>query len=163
MAKSRLLKDDIPIESALLKIKASDKICRRCIIPEDFRGKKLSSDNVCVYCEKNEITGKKHEIDEDEKKKLGQELTQKLLSVKNDKNKTYDVAVGFSGGKDSSYLIWKLKTELKLNVLAIVIDHSYFPEIVKKNISEIAQRIEVDVFCCNISKQFMDKFFNYIF
>ena len=71
----------------------------------------------------------------------------------------YDCVVGFSGGKDSTYLLWKLKNEYNLNVLAVVIDHGYFPDVTIENINELPRKMGIDVIKYNINTGFMDRFF----
>ncbi len=80
------------------------------------QGGKLDEDGRCDYCRSMSFTGIKKEVDP-LKKALTNQLNDILEQVKNT-GKFYDVAVGFSGGKDSAYLCHLLKEKYKLRVLA---------------------------------------------
>ena len=71
--------------------------------------------------------------------------------------------VGFSGGKDSTYLLWLLKNKYKLNVLAVVIDHGFFPDITCENIDLVQKKLGIDVIKYSINSGFMEQFFKYKF
>jgi len=135
---------------------------KKCILPSNFKDEGLNDEGECRYCQEMTFTGKKREVDAVEKGHLAKQLDYILKSARR-KGKFYDVAVGFSGGKDSVFLCHKLQQEYDLKVLAITIDHGYFPPTVKKNIAEVAQKLELDVLYHRIDQHFMDKFFKHQF
>jgi hypothetical protein len=55
----------------------------------------------------------------------------------------YDCIAGVSGGRDSSYLLHLLKTELRLNVLALFVDHGLIPEVMRENVRGITRALDV--------------------
>lgn len=48
-----------------------------------------------------------------------------LEKIVSEKGKEYDVAVMYSGGKDSAYLLYLLKEVYKLRVVAVMVDNGY--------------------------------------
>lgn len=62
---------------------------------------------------------------------LENEYLRKIIDKK--KGKKYDVAVMYTGGKDSSYLIYLLKEVYKLRLIAVTVDNGYeFPNNIAK-------------------------------
>lgn len=156
------LLDQISITEALTRSRQAMDVCEKCIVPDGFRGHSLDEDRHCTYCATDTLTGTKREVTDAQRAALRASFDERLSECKA-KGGLYDVAVGFSGGKDSTYLIWKLQHEYGLRVLGIVIDHSFFPDIVAKNIAETAQRLSLDTHYCHIDHGLMESFFKHKF
>lgn len=133
-------------------------LCQKCMLPGIYKNNYIHSDGICNYCKTNSLTGKKYEASRKEIHESTNELENALRHATSCR-RMYDVAVGFSGGKDSAYLCLKLKRDYGLRVLGIVIDHSFFPKVVVKNIAEISKKLDLDIFHYRISPSFMEKFF----
>lgn len=58
----------------------------------------------------------------------------------------YDALVGVSGGKDSTYVLYKLVTDYRLNVLAVTFDNGFLTDYAKKNIKTVIEKLGVDHF-----------------
>ena len=58
-------------------------------------------------------------------------LENKLLEHK--KNKNSDIVVGFSGGRDSSYMLHLLKTKYNMNPIAITYDWGMVTDLARRN------------------------------
>ena len=56
----------------------------------------------------------------------------------------YDCVVGFSGGKDSSYVLYRLKTHYRARVLAYTCDNGFLTPYAKDNIQRLTGNLEVD-------------------
>lgn len=69
---------------------------------------------------------------------MNQSFIEKLKKI-ND-NKDYDCLLMFSGGKDSSYLLYHLAVELQLKVLTVTLTHDFLPKETIENINSFAQR-----------------------
>lgn len=56
----------------------------------------------------------------------------------------YDCLVGFSGGKDSSYILYRLKSDYDVKVLSYTLDNGFLTDYAKKNIDAMVKRLEID-------------------
>ena len=119
------------------------QICSRCIFDSTLHGINFDNDGVCNYCRMIESlttqygTGQekgriKFEKIVDEIKKLG-------------RGKKYDVAVGVSGGTDSSYMLYLAK-EYGLRPLAVHYDNTFNSAIATQNIRRITAALSVDLY-----------------
>lgn len=107
--------------------------CTKCIMPENYPRIEFDEEGTCNFCNNPQ-----------EVEYLGPEaLKRKILS--SDSDREYDCVVGFSGGRDSSYLLYYLSSVLDLNVVALSIDNGYLPSETKNNIENIANRLNVDL------------------
>ncbi len=61
------------------------------------------------------------------------------------KNKPYDVAIGLSGGLDSSYVAYITKRKLDLRPLAIHVDGGWNSELAIRNIENICKKLDIDL------------------
>jgi 3'-phosphoadenosine 5'-phosphosulfate sulfotransferase (PAPS reductase)/FAD synthetase len=78
------------------------KRCTRCILPDFYPRINYDSDGVCNYCKED---SKKKPIDWNSRRN---EL-EKMISEAKSRKLPYDVLVPWSGGKDSTYVIYYLK------------------------------------------------------
>lgn len=85
------------------------RICKKCILPDNFKNTTFNEEGICNYCQSNITISKKVNISEEFKKEKSAEI-ERIISEQKGKAQ-YDCVVGFSGGKDSTYLLWKLKNE----------------------------------------------------
>ena len=115
------------------------KRCISCVIPETFPDIKFDSEGVCSLCSKFEE--QKAYIPSLEK------LTIKLNEIIN-KNKSvnpkYDALVAFSGGKDSTFLIYTLKARFGLNILAFTFDNGFISQHTFSNMRKVLKKLDVD-------------------
>lgn len=97
------------------------KRCMNCILPANYPGITFDEKGICHYC---------NEYEEADYAGLDS-FVKNLKSFnesKEDRNKEFDCVLGFSGGRDSTYLLYILQKELGLNVLAYSADHGYVPD-----------------------------------
>ena len=110
--------------------------CAKCIMPKNYPGISFDAEGVCNFCRKKRHMDYKGE----------EALKHSILEAgRNSSNLRYDCLVGFSGGRDSSYLLYLIKKVLKLRALAVTVDNGYLPTETKENISTIADRLQVDL------------------
>lgn len=57
------------------------------------------------------------------------------------KRKQHDVAVMYSGGKDSSYLLYYFSEVLKLRTIAVMVDTGYEAEYLLNHLSEFPEKL----------------------
>lgn len=112
------------------------KRCTKCILPGNYPGIVFDEQGVCNYCNTHEsftYLG-------------GAALKEKILAnAKSKPQSKYHCGVGFSGGRDSSYLLYYLSHVLNLKVIAFTIDNGFIPEETFSNIKNITSQLGVDL------------------
>ena len=68
----------------------------------------------------------------------------KLLKKYKSKKDKYDCIVPFSGGKDSTFALWYLVTQKKVNPLVVRFDHNFLRPTVQKNTQKTLTKLKVD-------------------
>lgn len=112
--------------------------CTKCILPITYPGITFDISGVCNHC-----------LAYKEKNYLGDRaLKTKITSYlknRNDRNFKYDCILGFSGGRDSSYLLYYLVKILNLKVIAYSLDNGFVPQQTKLNIKSMADQLSVPI------------------
>ncbi|HPR73406.1 MAG TPA: hypothetical protein PLX41_07055 [Bacteroidales bacterium] len=111
--------------------------CLKCGL-NVLHGIELDDSGICNYC--NTID-KYSEI----LSKIGMQenlLRERLESIHG--KGEYDCIVGLSGGKDSSYIIYRLKSHYRVRVLAFTCDNGFLTDSAIKNINSIIKDFEID-------------------
>ncbi len=104
------------------------RICSRCMIPETHETIMFDGEGVCNVCRQQEV--KQEKIDWATR---GRDLVE-LIEQYRGKNE-YDCLIPFSGGKDSTYTVYKLVTEYKVKPLVVSFDHGFLrPRIIENNV-----------------------------
>jgi hypothetical protein len=110
--------------------------CRKCIMPVNYPRIIFDNEGVCNFCtnqKRIEYQG-------------AEALKSKILSYRNiGGGSKYDCALGFSGGRDISYLLYYLSKVLNLNVIAFTIDNGNLPPDTQQNIKNITGLLNVDL------------------
>lgn len=115
------------------------KKCTRCGLPENWGITNFDENGVCNYCRFYDVVKDKLRDFERWEKVFADHLNQHKGKYK------YDAIVGFSGGKDSSYIVHKLKTQYQLKVLAVTVNFGFMPsEFALNNSKRVAKSLEVD-------------------
>jgi len=116
--------------------------CKRCILPESFPGIRFNSEGLCNVCEEyNQQWG---ELSESNWTSNRRKLDRILKNVRKlDRN--YDCLVPFSGGKDSTYVLYLCTRVLKLKVLAVNFSNGFQTAEALENIRKAAETLEVDL------------------
>lgn len=118
---------------------SSLRICTRCVSDTTIPGIRFDADGVCNYC---------HVHDEMDRRYPQGPRGQELLSRKVDRiraagrNRPYDIVVGVSGGRDSTYALDRI-VRLGLRPLAVHFDNGWNSEIAVSNIQQVTQRLGV--------------------
>ena len=107
------------------------KRCKKCILPINYPFIKFNKNDVCNYC-----TNFKN-------KKSKENEFLKILD-QHRSNKKYDCLVGLSGGRDSVYGLYQLKTKYKMNPLVYTYDWGMNGEISRLNISKICGMLGIE-------------------
>ncbi|KZL94087.1 N-acetyl sugar amidotransferase [Clostridium magnum] len=114
------------------------KRCSKCVTPETHETIFFNEEGVCNVCKQNEY--KKENINWAER-----ELELKnLLEVYRGRG-DYDCLVPFSGGKDSTFTLYKLVKDYNLKPLVISFDHGFYRPMVEENKLRTFRELGVDV------------------
>lgn len=131
--------------------------CKLCLLPGNAPGAALDSSGICSFC--------KHRVPEDRSKLADvqqhrQKELDKALNECRGKG-PYDALVCLSGGKDSLYLLYRLKVEYGLNVLAFTTDVN-IPDVAWANIRRTVEKLDIDHLVYRPSEKFYRKLFRYL-
>jgi hypothetical protein len=131
--------------------------CRNCLVPVNVPGVRLDADGVCNLCNEHEASGPKN--DDGARKAREADLEQALKDCRG--RGEYDCLVPLSGGKDSIFLLHRLKVEYGLRVLAFTTDIN-IPNIAWANIKLALDKLGVDHLVYRPSAAFYRKLFRYL-
>lgn len=126
-----------PAESLTGKL-VHKKECKKCLLPENFPGISFDREGVCNICRNYERFASR--LNDYFKKK---EDFKKLVEAAGRTNESqYDCLLLFSGGKDSSYVLYNL-VEMGLRVLTFTFDNGYISQAAFDNIKRITTSLNV--------------------
>jgi len=114
------------------------KTCCRCILPSTAANIEFDSEGVCNYCRTYE---RYREILTD------YEHLRPLLLDRIDRFRgkyEYDCMIGLSGGKDSSYVAYRLIKEHKLRALLYTYDNGFLSDYARQNIKQVVGELGMD-------------------
>ena len=112
--------------------------CTKCFLPETHETIEFDKNGSCNVCKQHEI--KESRIDWNTQKKKLDKL------VDNCKGKyDYDCIVPFSGGKDSTWALYYLIKEYKLNPLVVRFDHGFMRPNLENNIKKLSRKLGFDM------------------
>lgn len=114
------------------------KQCTKCLTPETHDTIQFDEQGVCSVCRQVEY---KHEkIDWADRRRQLDALVEQYRG-----KGLYDCIVPFSGGKDSTFQLWYIVTQLKLKPLVVQFDHWGFRPLVHTNNTRTFKTLGVDV------------------
>jgi len=116
--------------------------CTSCILPETYPNIKFDENGVCNVCLEYDNTWSQWKSGE-HKKSIAK--LEKIIKNAKNLNRKYDCLVPFSGGKDSTYVLYLCKTIFKMNVLAVNINNGYQTDEAYWNIKHAAEILDVDL------------------
>ncbi|MET0081745.1 MAG: hypothetical protein ABW079_01940 [Sedimenticola sp.] len=131
--------------------------CENCLIPASVPGVVIGSDGVCNLCK--EFSVEEQAAHEEERKIREQDLEQALRECKG--KAEYDCVVPVSGGKDSIYLLYKLKVEYGLKILAFTTDVN-IPPIAWDNINRTIAKLDIPLIRYRPDHGFYRKLFRFL-
>ncbi len=107
--------------------------CSRCLLPETMPFLHYDDNGVCNYCHhyRQAELKPKHELDT-------------LLDATRRPGQDSDCLVGLSGGRDSTYGLHVLKTELGMNPVAFTYDWGMVTDLARRNISRICGELGIE-------------------
>jgi amino acid adenylation domain-containing protein len=108
--------------------------CGKCLLPRNYPAITFDEDGTCSVC--REFESHKQHLDVYFK-------TPDDFNLLLERSGAYDCLLMFSGGKDSSYVLYRL-VDMGLKVLAFTFDNGYISEAAFKNIERITSLLNVD-------------------
>ena len=110
--------------------------CTKCILPENYPLIEFDANGVCNFCNKPTPTPTPESV-------KGKAKLEEVLAPFRNKGK-WDCIVALSGGRDSTYLLHYVVTQLGLHPLTLTVDHGLVPEQTKQNIHNAVNKLGVD-------------------
>ncbi len=110
------------------------RICAKCILTENTPNITFDENGVCNYCH----THQKVEY-------LPIEEFEKVLEKHRNKGKKYDCMVALSGGRDSTFVLYKLVTKYNMRVLAVNYQNPFADPTAARNIKNATGKLGVDL------------------
>lgn len=114
------------------------KSCSKCFLPETAEATTFDEEGVCSVCRQIEYRDEK--VDWDDRRRMLDELV-----AEHQGKGLYDCIVPFSGGKDSTYQLWYIVTQLKMKPLVVRFDHWFYRPLVEENNRRTFKKLGVDV------------------
>jgi N-acetyl sugar amidotransferase len=106
------------------------------------KGISFDSNGECTFCKIHDDLEKKYPLN----KKTTEKLNNIISKVKREGNKKkYDCIVGISGGRDSTYTLYKA-VKLGLRPLAVHFDNGWNSENAVRNIENLCRKLNVDLY-----------------
>jgi hypothetical protein len=133
------------------------KRCRNCLLPGEVPGSDIDASGTCALC--RDYRQSTHETDERARAAREADLEATLKNCRGAGD--YDCLVNLSGGKDSCYLLYKLKKEYNLRVLAFTTDMNV-PDVAWQNIDRTVSRLGVEHVVYTPPNDFYRKMYRYL-
>lgn len=132
--------------------------CTRCAFSE--KRSPLNGAGLCESCATApEAPTAGRDIDRD-----AQEALDALLREAQEQGRgRYDALVLFSGGKDSTYLIRRLRSDFpRLRMLAMTVNNGFMSPVALENVNDLIGRLDVDHMFVRPARRFYIKLFRYM-
>ncbi len=136
----------------------NQQICSKCLNDTTIRGISFDENGKCSVCNHFE----KWEDKLKDFENLEKMWLKRVNDAKNCKNKgKYDVLIGISGGKDSTFVLHQLIKKYDLKVLAFTIDNGFLNKWARERIDEITKSLNVDHQYVNFDKKILSSFYQF--
>ena len=121
--------------------------CNRCLLGSGYPGIEFDALGVCNVC--RAYDSYKHHVDR--YFRPYEEFERLVAQVKNENQGEYDCLLLYSGGKDSSYVLYRL-VDLGLKVLAFTFDNGFISPAAFENIKRQTSQLNVDCIIGNTDR-----------
>jgi diphthamide synthase (EF-2-diphthine--ammonia ligase) len=133
------------------------RTCKNCLLPESVPASDIDEAGICRPCREYEKSDKT--LGEKKRVEWERDLERTLRETRG--KGEYDCLVALSGGKDSTYLLYRLRVEYKLRVLAFVTNMNV-PAPAWENIQKTIKKLDADLLVYTPPSEFYDRFFRYL-
>ncbi len=111
--------------------------CKRCLLPETYETFMFDESGVCNVCRQHEV--KHGAVDWNKRAEAFEKIISKYRGTGD-----YDCIVPFSGGKDSTYILYRIVKYHKLKPLVVSFDHGFYRPHHLKNVERTLKLLGVD-------------------
>lgn len=115
----------------------NNQTCIRCVNDKTVKKIKFNKDGLCSHC----TCYDRYKSKLKDYNALENLFLQKITK---EGDYDYDVALGFSGGKDSTFVLYKLVKDYKLKVKAFTLDNGFLSSEAKEKIMRTVNELSVD-------------------
>ncbi len=119
------------------------QICSRCIYDSSIRGITFNKKGECNYCEQIDLLSAEYGTGTEKGIKTFELIVEQIK--KSGKGKRYDIAIGVSGGTDSSYML-VLARKYGLRPLAVHYNNTWNTSTAVKNIYKVTRALDIDLY-----------------
>jgi hypothetical protein len=108
--------------------------CTKCILPANYPGISFQEDGVCSFCadfRQPDWRVQRYKLDE-------------IIETVRSSGSRYQAVVPFSGGKDSSYVLYYMRKVCNLRVLALNFDNAFRSPTAELNLETLPKTLDVD-------------------
>jgi hypothetical protein len=124
---------------------AKFQLSKRCLVCALTEHCVSIQDGVCVICRNTQRSPELPEKAASSHQETEKQLDDVLINAQGKGRKLYDVLFLFSGGKDSSYILNRLKKDYaRLRILALTVDNGFRSAVGKQNAEKICEYLNVD-------------------
>ena len=147
-----------PLQRSLVKRHLTPR-CSRCFLPETCSP---LENGICRCCRNHETTPPEPSGEPEEK--MQTRFDDLIRSAMAGNQPRYHVLILFSGGKDSSYLMYRMMNRFKgLRILALTVDNTFMSPVAMDNIRDIVKILGVDHMIFRPDQGVMEKMYRYAF
>ncbi|MCK4815648.1 hypothetical protein KA005_07760 [bacterium] len=126
--------------------------CKKCVLPHTYPDIQFDNDSICNFCLEYPKENKTS------RNGLQRDLERIIKDYKGKSNK-YDIIVGLSGGKDSTYVAYYLKKKYDLKILGVNYDIGYRSSYAIQNLETLTNKLDIDLLTIKPNKKFFQKLF----
>lgn len=137
------------------------KVCKCCVNDSTVKNIKFNKEGLCNFCQTYQ---KEYDIWHDFAK-LEKIFDEKISTIKKERQEgkyQYDVCIPFSGGKDSTYVLYQMMTKYDLKVKTFTLDNGFLSNEAKEKIDTIVKYFNVEHEYITIDDDFKKKIYHYI-
>jgi N-acetyl sugar amidotransferase len=124
--------------------------CSKCTMPETHETIVFDGEGVCNICKQHEVKNEK--IDWEARAKEFADTIEEYRG-----KYSYDCIVPFSGGKDSTFVLYEMVKTYKVKPLVVSFDHGFYRPLHLKNREEILTKLGVDFLSFRPNMQIVKK------
>jgi len=118
------------------------KVCEKCILDSDMVGVTVDAEGLCNRCTnpaEDELA-----LDPALVAEKADEMERIITDMQDHHGAhPFDCVIGFSGGKDSTYLLWKLVHEYGLRPLAVSVNSGFVSKVALQNMTDTLAKLDV--------------------